>query len=184
MRRIRVCLTLMLTASSLVITAPSLARAQGAYDASAVQPGNRDAAADREEPSNRAAGNDSEAIRQTALDYIEGWYEGNPERMQRALHPDLAKRIVNTTPEGRSQLDHMGATTLVDGTRQGFGKKTPREKQLKDVKILDLFENAASVRVDAADWVDYLHIARVDGEWKIVNVLWEWRPEARAAQQR
>src|SRR5688572_31146080 len=39
---------------------------------------------------------DSAGIRQAALDYIEGWYEGNAERMERALHPELAKRIVNT----------------------------------------------------------------------------------------
>ena len=32
---------------------------------------------------------DSSAIRATALDYVEGWYEGNAERMSRALHPEL-----------------------------------------------------------------------------------------------
>jgi len=45
---------------------------------------------------------DRDAIKATALDYIEGWYEGNPERMERALHPDLAKRIVMTNEQGRS----------------------------------------------------------------------------------
>jgi hypothetical protein len=31
----------------------------------------------------------------------------------------------------------------------------------------------ASVRTDA-DWgVDYMHLAKIDGEWKIVNVLWD-----------
>jgi hypothetical protein len=24
-----------------------------------------------------------------------------------------------------------------------------------------------------ADWIDYIHIAKVDGRWVIVNVLWE-----------
>ena len=47
---------------------------------------------------------DSAAIRQAALDYIEGWYEGNAERMERALHPDLAKRIINVDQRGRSVL--------------------------------------------------------------------------------
>jgi hypothetical protein len=44
------------------------------------------------------------------------------------------------------------------------------------VRILDIFENAASVRVDASDWVDYLHLAKVNGRWVIINVLWELRP--------
>jgi hypothetical protein len=30
-------------------------------------------------------------IRQAALDYVEGWYEGNVERMERALHDELVK---------------------------------------------------------------------------------------------
>src|SRR5688572_6478371 len=43
---------------------------------------------------------DSAAVRAAALDYIEGWYEGNADRMARAVHPELAKRIVQTNPQG------------------------------------------------------------------------------------
>ena len=120
---------------------------------------------------------DAAAIKQTALDYIEGWYEGNAERMEKSLHPELAKRIVRNSPEGRSRLDQMGAMTLVQGTRRGGGKETPKEKQQKDVTILDVFENAASVKVVAADWIDYLHVAKFNGRWVIVNVLWELKPQ-------
>jgi hypothetical protein len=120
---------------------------------------------------------DQAAIKQTALDYLEGWYEGNAERMERALHPELAKRIVRTNPEGRSRLDQMSAMSLVQGTRRGGGKSTPKEKQQKDVTILDVFENAASVKVVASDWIDYLHMAKFNGRWVIVNVLWELKPE-------
>ena len=116
---------------------------------------------------------DKEAIKQTALDYIEGWYEGNSERMERALHPDLAKRIVMTNPQGWSQLQQMSAMGLVQGVKRGGGKNTPKEKQQKDVTILDLFNNAASVKVVASDWIDYLHVAKWNGRWVIVNVLWE-----------
>jgi len=120
---------------------------------------------------------DAAAIKQTALDYIEGWYEGNAERMERALHPELAKRIVRTDKEGHSMLGQMSAMSLVMGTRRGGGKQTPKEKQQKDVTILDVFENAASVKVVASDWVDYLHMAKSNGRWVIVNVLWELKPE-------
>jgi len=120
---------------------------------------------------------DREAIRQTALDYIEGWYEGNAVRMERALHPDLAKRIVRTNAQGQSQLQQMSAMGLVQGVKRGGGNQTPKEKQQKDVIILDLFENAASVKIIASDWVDYLHIAKSNGRWVIVNVLWELKPQ-------
>jgi hypothetical protein len=116
------------------------------------------------------------AIKQTALDYIEGWYEGNSERMERALHPDLAKRIVRTNPQGQSRFDQMGAMALVQGVRGGYGKNTPKENQQKDVQILDVFENAASVKVVMSGWIDYMHMARWNGRWVIVNVLWELKP--------
>lgn len=119
---------------------------------------------------------DAAAIKQTALDYIEGWYEGNPERMEKALHPELAKRIVRTNQEGNSRLDQMSAMSLVLGTRRGGGKQTPKEKQQKEVTILDVFENAASVKIVASDWIDYLHMAKSNGRWVIVNVLWELKP--------
>ena len=120
---------------------------------------------------------DSLAIRAAALDYIEGWYEGSGERMERALHPELAKRIVNTNPNGRNSLGQQSAMTLVMGTRGGGGKNTPPNQQRKDVRILDIFGNTASVRVDASTWVDYLHVAKWNGRWVIVNVLWELRPQ-------
>jgi hypothetical protein len=123
---------------------------------------------------------DSTAIRATALDYVEGWYEGNPERMGRALHPELVKRIVvSDTATKRSVLESMGASALVNGTRRGWGKGTPKNKQQKDVTILDIFGNAASVKAVMADWIDYLQIAKVDGRWVIVNVLWEQKPGAK-----
>ncbi|HEX8921464.1 MAG TPA: nuclear transport factor 2 family protein [Pyrinomonadaceae bacterium] len=125
---------------------------------------------------------DAEAIKQTALDYIEGWYEGNPERMERALHPELAKRIVRTSKEGMSNLNQISAMTLVQYTRRGGGKNTPKEKQQKDVTILDVFENAASVKIVASDWIDYLHMAKWNGRWVIVNVLWELKPQPQQQQ--
>ena len=122
---------------------------------------------------------DKQAITQTALDYVEGWYEANPERMERALHPDLAKRVVFTDDKGRSRLDQMSAMGLVQGVKRGGGKDTPKEKQQKDITILDVFGNAASVKAVMSGWIDYMHMAKVNGRWVIVNVLWELkrRPE-------
>src|SRR5437764_3991191 len=90
---------------------------------------------------------DSAAIRGTALDYIEGWYTGDAARMERALHPELAKRIVRTSADGHSQIGQMSALTLINGTRAGGGTKTPAERQQKDVTILDVYQNAASAKV-------------------------------------
>lgn len=120
---------------------------------------------------------DTAAIRTAALDYAEGWYAGDADRMARAVSPELVKRIVvNDTATGRSVIQTMGASALVNGTRHGYGKGTPVERRQKDVAVLDVFGGAAAARVVMADWIDYLQLAKVDGRWVIVNVLWERKP--------
>jgi hypothetical protein len=121
---------------------------------------------------------DREAIRRTALDYIEGWYTKDPARMERALHPQLVKRRVGVDPQSKqTYLDEGSGLRLVQGTRPQPGRPVPPlGNQRREVTILDLYGNAATVKVDADEWVDYLHVVKWNGEWKILNVLWELRP--------
>ena len=124
---------------------------------------------------------DTTGIRAAALDYAEGWYGGDGERMARAVHPELVKRILVTdTATGRAFVQTMGASALVNATRHGYGKSTPAERQQKDVRILDVFGNAALAKVVMADWIDYLQLVKADGRWQIVNVLWERKPDRKA----
>ncbi len=155
MQRLLMLLLLILFVSVVQVQAQAQAQAQGAAQTTS----------------------DAELIKQTALDYIEGYYEGNAERMERSLHPELAKRIVRTDDRGRSSLGSMGAMQLVQYTRVSDGKKLPKDKQQKDVTVLDIFGNAASAKVVATDWIDYLHVAKWNGRWVIVNVLWELKPK-------
>lgn len=120
---------------------------------------------------------DREAIKRTALNYAEGWYEGNADKMESALSPDLAKRIVRNNPQGQSMVSQMTAMALVQGTRGGSGKATPKVEQQKDVTIFDVLGGAATVKLEMRDWVDYLHIGKVNGKWLIINVLWEMKPK-------
>lgn len=120
---------------------------------------------------------DREGLKRAALNYAEGWYAGNAEMMESALSADLAKRRVVTNEQGKSRIDQMTAMTLVQATRAGYGKRTPKDEQQKDVTILDVFGGAAIVKLEMRDWIDYLHVGKIDGKWLIVNVLWETKPK-------
>ena len=119
-----------------------------------------------------ASPEDLAAIKATALDYAEGWYTGDAARMEKALSPDLAKRVIMVR-EGKSKVENMSAMGLVQATRRGSGAQTPKDQQQADVTILDVFGNAASVKLVMSGWIDYLHIGKVNGQWVIINVLWE-----------
>lgn len=117
------------------------------------------------------------AIEATCFDYVDGQLEGNPERVARALHPDLAKRmVIGDTPYERLGLRRMGKEELVGLTRQG-ALKTPREQWDRSCKVLDVSGNAASVRLETPWFVDYFHMGRFDDRWIIVNALWYSKPK-------
>lgn len=118
---------------------------------------------------------DSLAIKQTAMNYIFGFYEGNAERMEKALHPELAKRNLRIDPQtGRQRFDQMSALTLINITKAGGGKLVQPDQRIFEFEILDITGNNASVKTVAKGFFDYIHMAKWNGEWKIVNVLWDF----------
>lgn len=111
---------------------------------------------------------DREAIAATAADYIEGWLDGDAERMARALHPELVKRQIQ--PDGT--VATLSRDQMVEFTAAGGGRELDRPFE---VEILDVYGDIASVRVLSAAYLDYLQLARFAEGWKILNVLWEAR---------
>ncbi|WP_057923751.1 nuclear transport factor 2 family protein [Lysobacter capsici] len=119
------------------------------------------------------------AIEASCFDYVDGQLEANPERVARALHPDLAKRaVIGDTPYERLGLRRMSKEELVELTRQG-ALKTPKDQWNRTCRVLDVTDEAASVRLETPWFVDYFHMGRFDGKWIIVNALWHSKPKRR-----
>lgn len=115
---------------------------------------------------------DKAAIKQAALDYVDGFYSSSVERLDKALHPNMQKVTLHTLPTGRTLLDFNGsAFNLKEYASAGLGGK-PAEERMIEVTIFDVFDNIATVKIDSADFLDYAHVARINGEWMIINVLW------------
>jgi hypothetical protein len=117
------------------------------------------------------------AIHEIAMDYVQGYYEGDAERMRRCLHAELAKRAVLRDPDsGAERFRHLTKERMVEITEQGGGKdEVPPDRRTYDVSVLDICDEIASVRAESAEYVDYLHVARSAGRWQIVNVLWAFK---------
>ncbi|MDO9362513.1 MAG: nuclear transport factor 2 family protein [Sphingopyxis sp.] len=119
---------------------------------------------------------DLAAIEATCFDYVDGQLEGDPERVKRALHPDLAKRrVTGDTPDERLGLQRMSREELVDLTKRG-ALKTPRAEWNRSCTILDVAGNAAAVRVETPWFVDYFHMGKYGERWIIVNAMWHMKP--------
>ena len=120
-----------------------------------------------------AAEDDNAAIEATVRDYVDGWYAGDAARMERALHPDLAKRVVRTLPDGTEYLDTASASNMVAYTTMGFGKGKLPEGYVNQVIVLETTGKIAMAKSIAPEFIDYIHLAKTTEGWKIVNVLWE-----------
>jgi hypothetical protein len=123
---------------------------------------------------------DLEAITATARDYIEGWLDGDAERMRRCLHPDLVKRAVRPDADsGEWILGRIAdATMMIGWTRDGEGRTSDAGGRQYEIVVDDVFDRIATVRVASIPFVDYLHVAKVGERWLIANVLWGPRQPA------
>lgn len=120
---------------------------------------------------------EKEAIIKTALDYGEGYYSGAADRMERALHYDLNKVFVVTIPQtGRHVLNYSTFSGLVEATRAKAGLLDPEKRKIQGY-ALQLNDNIACAKITSARYNDFLQMVKIDGQWKIVNVLWVPGPD-------
>jgi hypothetical protein len=112
------------------------------------------------------------AIEATIADYYLGWYDGEPDRMARALHPQLAKRGWLTERFGTETVDVDTFDSMVEWTRKGQGRTTDPERRRYEVRAVEVYDDIASACVYAVPYVDYLHLVRTGNGWRIMNALW------------
>ena len=97
--------------------------------------------------------------------------------MEQALHPELTKMLLNRDrTTGEPSLYKMGASNLIEGTRAGQGNLEPERRNI-EVDIFDISHDMALLKVTSAMYIDLLQIGKVNGEWKIINVLWVPNPD-------
>ena len=121
---------------------------------------------------------DKEAVRQAALDYVESIYEVDSARVERSVHPDLAKRGFFLKQGETAYLPlTMTYTQLVD-LAKNYNKngRVPKDAP-KEVVVYEVSDQTASAKVTASWGIDYLHLAKYDGKWKIINILWQSPPK-------
>ena len=132
-----------------------------------------------------AENQDEQAVRQAALDYIESQHEVAPERMEKALHKQLAKRTYWQKGDGGEFVMETSYDTMVR-VAASYNKKGDRfpASPKKTVKVLDVGGRVASVKLIADDWIDYMHLMKNDqGQWQIVNVLWQYHDQSKHSSQ-
>ena len=116
---------------------------------------------------------DVAAIEAVAADYIEGWYNGDVARMNRALHDDVSKRTTaRDEASGSVVLRAVSKERMVGMTASGGGENPD---PAFEVTVDDISEEIATARTVSPEYIDYLQLVRTPDGWKIANVLFRTR---------
>lgn len=123
---------------------------------------------------------DRVAVKQAALDYVEAVYNVNPAQAERSVHPELVKRGFFVKRGEATYSPHsMTFSELLELTKTYNAKGTLSKDAPKEILIFDVSDQTASVKVTAIWGIDYMHLAKYDGKWKIINILWQSPPRKR-----
>lgn len=116
---------------------------------------------------------DEVEVEAVARDYIVGWYTGDVDRMDRALHADLVKRMpVDYDSLGAGGLRAVSKSRMLELIAEGGGENPDA---VVEILIDDVSTDIATARVVSPEYLDYLHLAKTPEGWKIVNVLFHVR---------
>jgi Putative lumazine-binding len=121
-----------------------------------------------------ATADDLGAIRATVLDYFEGWFDGDAVRMDRALHPGLAKHAIGQDANRSDILDITTKAEMVDATRRGTGRQEDGPDRAIRVEVVAVSGDIASVVVHSAVYIEYALLARTGEGWRITGTIWQW----------
>lgn len=117
---------------------------------------------------------ESAAVEAVARDYIEGWYTGDANRMERSLDDDLVKRIpVEGDESGAIELRMVSKARMVELTTTGGGSDV--SEPAIEIFVDDVADDIACARVACADYLDYLHLVKTPAGWKIANIIFHSR---------
>lgn len=119
---------------------------------------------------------DREAVRQAALDYVEGIYNVQPERIQRSVHPTLVKRGFYKKDATAPYVDMPMTYEQLVALAGNWNKGGKRDISIKEVTVLDVLDQTATAKVTASWGIDYMLLGKYDGQWKIVQILWQSHP--------
>jgi hypothetical protein len=117
---------------------------------------------------------DAADIRSCLLDYFEGWFEADAARMDRALHPGLAKHALRQGPDRSDTLDVTTKEEMVEATRQGLGRLRDLPDRAIRIDVASVSGDIASAIVHSAVYVEYALLARTSDGWRITGTLWRW----------
>lgn len=120
--------------------------------------------------------NEQTQVSKACMNYIEGFYEGDVDKLKACLTPSLLKfgYWKNSSAEGYKSQGQMTYEKALAYAKNVKEKQKFADKDApKGVEVLDVMDHIAAAKVTAWWGVDYILLAKNDGKWMIEQILWQ-----------
>ena len=119
-------------------------------------------------------------VERAVLDYLDALYNADSTLVYRGVSRGLAKiGIGNSSKETTSITDgrrHFKSLVNSANNWNKDNRKVDPKTAIKKVIVYEILNYIASVKLVASWGIDYIHLAKYDGEWKVVNVIYQGHP--------
>ena len=121
-----------------------------------------------------------EQITETLMHYIEGTANGEPDRLQKAFHPDFNLYTVS---------DKDSLTTRSGEKYISAVKKGEKANRIGRIISIDFEKDAAMAKAEivipnSRIFTDYFLLLKYQGSWKIVHKSYTWRSFPKDAEKK
>lgn len=124
---------------------------------------------------------DTVQIKEMAIGYLVALQELKPDLMRKVMHDSLAKRTIGYDRETRSEVPRPTTFDQMVEFAESWNKsgaKFPFNPS-NEVVILDVYQRMATVKLISDNWIEYLHLMKLNNEWKIINLVWQYKDASR-----
>lgn len=124
-----------------------------------------------------ASSKDSTAIIKCAANYLKALQKLNPKLMDTILNPNLNKATVGYDRNSKKQYAKLTSKDKMIQFAKHWNASGARFpfKPNHTIEILDIYDQIATVKLVSDTWVEYLQFIKLDTEWSIINLLWQYK---------
>ncbi|NVK53434.1 MAG: nuclear transport factor 2 family protein [Flavobacteriaceae bacterium] len=125
--------------------------------------------------SKKASKQDSLEIKRISLGYLIALQELKPKLMKEVMNDSLNKVTVGFSRSLRKEVVTAISKDRMIENAKNWNKSNTRfpPNPNNKIKILDIYHRIATVKLYSDNWVEYLHLIKLDGKWSIINLLWQ-----------
>ncbi|NNE34200.1 MAG: hypothetical protein HKN13_03125 [Rhodothermales bacterium] len=118
-------------------------------------------------------------IEYAVMDYVEGIYNVEPDRIERSVSKDLVKYGFwrkSADSEYRGTAMNFEQLTELAGSWNTDNRQELNDKSPKEIVVLDVLDQTATAKLTAHWGIDYFQLEKTGEKWMIRHVLWQSHP--------